>query len=167
MNILEFAQKKEQFSIDLYTELAAKTKHEGLRGILLMLAEEEKRHYKLLLDIAREMPVEILEAPAVLRDASNVFRKMKKGASQFVFPGNEVELYAKAREYEKESAEFYLQKAREVTDEGQRGVFNRLADEEQKHFVLLDSICDFVSRPLSYLEDAEFTHLEDYGEEAF
>ncbi|HSV27601.1 MAG TPA: ferritin family protein [Sedimentisphaerales bacterium] len=167
MNIMEFAQKKERFSIELYTELAAKTKHEGLRNIMLMLAEEEKQHNRLLLDVAREMPAGIQESPAALRGASNVFRQMKKSAAQFVFPGHEVELYSKARGHEKESIEFYLQKARELPDDGHRGVFSRLADEEQKHFILLDSICDFVSRPLSYLENAEFTHLDGYGEDAF
>jgi rubrerythrin len=167
MNILEFAKKKEQFSIDLYTELAGQSDNEGLKGIFLMLAEEEKKHYKLLSDMAREMPVEVLQSPPVLKNASSVFRKMKQDASKFVFPGSEAELYRKARQYEQESSEFYLQKAREVTEPGQRAAFKRLGDEEQRHFVLLDSICDFVSRPLSYLEDAEFSHLEDYVEESF
>ncbi len=167
MNILEFAKKKEQFSIDLYSELAEKTKHEGLKGILLMLIEEEKKHYRLLSEIALEMPVQMLQSLPVLKNASSMFRKMKQGASKFTFPGSEVELYEKARQYEQESSEFYLQKALDVTEPEQRAVFKRLADEEQKHFVLLDSICDFVSRPMSYLEDAEFTHLENYGEESF
>jgi len=166
MNILDFAKKKEQFSIDLYTELAGKMENGGLKSIFLMLADEEKAHYRILSDIAREMPVEMLHSPPVLKNASEIFRKMKQNATNFVIPGSEVELYKKARQYEQESSEFYLAEALKMTDEERKAVFKRLADEEQKHFVLLDSICDFVSRPLSYLEDAEFTHLEDYGEEA-
>jgi rubrerythrin len=166
MNILELAKKKEQFSMDLYTELAGKTHSDGLRGIFTMLAEEEKKHYRIVADMAREIPAGALETP-VLKKASGIFKKMQQGARQSVFPGSELELYEKAGRHEKESRDFYLQRASETKDELQKSVFKRLAAEEQKHLVLLDNICDFVSRPLSYLEDAEFVHLENYTEEPF
>jgi hypothetical protein len=166
MNILELAKKKEQFSIDLYAAMASKTQNEGLKGILTMLIEEEKKHYKIISDLAKEIPAGMLDTP-VLKNASDIFKKMTQGAMQFIFGDSELELYEKAGHYEKESMEFYLQKASETTDELQKQVFKRLAAEEQKHLVLLDNICDFVSRPLSYLEDAEFVHLENYTEEPF
>ena len=166
MNIMEFAKKKEQFSIDLYTELAGKTADTGLKNILLMLIEEEKKHYKIVSEMAKDMPVEVLRTP-VLKDATSVFKKMKKSAGTFVFPASELELYKKARQYEQESWEFYRKKAEEVTQPAQKEALRRLADEEQKHYVLLDNICDYVSRPQSYLENAEFTHLENYTEEPF
>jgi hypothetical protein len=37
-----------------------------------------------------------------------------------------------------------------------------VAGEEHKHYLLLERIIDFVSRPEQWLEDAEFYHLEDY-----
>ena len=164
MNILEFAKKKEQFSIDLYMDLARKTKDDGLKNIFAMLAEEERKHCKIVSDMVKEMPVAVLETP-MLKNALMVFRKMKKRASHFVFPDSEMELYAKARQSEEESRQFYQEKAKEMTEPKQKRVFKKLADEEQKHFVLLDNICDFVSRPLHYLENAEFTHLENYMED--
>jgi rubrerythrin len=166
MNILDFAKKKEQFSIDLYTGLAGKTQNEGLKNIFMMLVEEEKKHYRIVSDMAKEIPAGLLDTP-VLKNASSIFKKMQQGAGQFIFPDSEIELYEKAGHYEKESRDFYLQKASETTDALQKQVFKRLAAEEQKHFVLLDNICDFVSRPLSYLEDAQFVHLENYTEEPF
>ena len=68
----------------------------------------------------------------------------------------------KAQDIEKESREFYLQKADEVQDHCQKGIFRKLAEEENKHYFLLDNIIEFVSRPEQWLENAEFHHLEDY-----
>jgi rubrerythrin len=166
MKILEFAKKKEQFSIDLYTDLAGKARYQGLKNIFTMLAEEERRHYQLISDMAREAPTQ-MHAEPVLKHASSVFSKMQKGAVGLAFGDNEAELYKTARQYEQESRMFYLERATEAADERQKETFRKLAGEEQRHFVLLDSICDFVMRPLSYLEDAEFVHLENYTEEPF
>jgi rubrerythrin len=166
MNILEFARKKEQFSIDLYQQLAERTKDEGLRNIFTMLSGEEKRHYQIISDLMKNVPVDVLVSP-VLKDASTTFRKMKQGATHYVFGDSELEVYKKACGYEEESRQFYLAKAGEVTEPRQKEVLTQLADEEQKHFVLLDSICDFVAQPLSYLENAEFVNLENYVKEPF
>jgi rubrerythrin len=166
MKILEFAKKKEQFSMDLYAELAEKTKDEGLRNIFTMLKEEERKHLKAICDMMENSIAETLDSP-MLRHASSVFRKMKQGASHFVFPDSEMEVYKKARQAEEESRAFYLESARQATDPRHKELFTNLASEENKHFVLLDSICDFVEQPMSYLENAEFVNLEDYVKEPF
>jgi rubrerythrin len=166
MNILEYAKKKEQFSIDLYSDLAEKTRDEGLRNIFTMLTEEEEKHYKVVCEMAKNAPAKVLESP-MLKHAASVFKKMKKEAANFVFPDSELEVYKKARHYEEESRQFYLDSAREATEPKQKDMLTRLAGEEQKHFVLLDNICDFVEQPMSYLENAEFTNLENYVKEPF
>ena len=51
---------------------------------------------------------------------------------------------------------FRLKKGEEITDDYQRGFFKRIADEDKKHYFLLTNIIDFVSRPESWLENAEF-----------
>jgi rubrerythrin len=55
-----------------------------------------------------------------------------------------------------------MEKANEVTEEYQKEIFQRLADEEKKHYFLLENIIEFVSRPETWLENAEFYHLEEY-----
>lgn len=37
-----------------------------------------------------------------------------------------------------------------------------MAGEEKRHFFILENIIDFVSRPQSWLENAEFNKLEEY-----
>lgn len=40
-------------------------------------------------------------------------------------------------------------------DQTQKPVFLKIADEEQKHFTVLESIIDMVSRPQTWLENRE------------
>jgi rubrerythrin len=63
---------------------------------------------------------------------------------------------------EKQSEDFYLDRADQAKDTEQKQLFRRLASEEKKHCYLLENIVDFVSRPRSWLENAEFLHLDDY-----
>jgi rubrerythrin len=78
-----------------------------------------------------------------------------------------VDLYRKARDIEAESKRYYLQKAEEAQDNHQKEAFKKLAEEENKHLVLIQGLCDFVSMPETYLENAEFSHFDDYVEGEF
>jgi len=49
-----------------------------------------------------------------------------------------------------------------VQIESQRKIFLKLAGEEKKHVFLLANLVEFVSRPETWIENAEFNHLDDY-----
>ena len=98
----------------------------------------------------------------VLADAKAVFQKMHEGGEKFSFDISEVELYEKAKQMEEESISFYSQKAEEVEDENKKKIFNKLVEEEKKHYNLIDNIREFVNKPNQWLEDAEWYHLENY-----
>ena len=98
----------------------------------------------------------------MLTDAKNIFVQLKECGESFDFDIQQTELYRKAQDIEKESRDFYMEKANEVTEEHQKEIFLRLADEEGKHYFLLDNIIEFVSRPAYWLENSEFCHLEEY-----
>ena len=160
MNIFEFAMEKEKFSEDYYRQLAAKVNNKGLATIFNMLAGEEARHYKIVSDMKKDIAPDLAETN-VLSDAKDVFAKMRESTQSFNFKTSEIELYKKALRIEQQSQDFYLEKADEVT-EAQKEIFLELADEEKRHYFLLENIIDFVSRPEKWLENAEFYHLEEY-----
>jgi len=166
MDIFEFAMEKEKFSENYYRELAGKTSNKGLKNIFSMLADEEVKHYKVVQQMRKKIPTGIADTP-VLANAKQVFEKMRESTEKFNFDISELQLYQKARDIEQESRQFYLEKADQVEDACQKGIFKKLVDEEQKHFILLDNICDFVAKPESFLENAEFYHLDDYVEGVF
>jgi rubrerythrin len=159
MNIFEFAKKMESDGEGYYRELAGRVGNEGLRNILNMLADDEVKHIRIVESMARAEKAEMTET-TVLDDAKNVFEKMK--GRPFDTNIGQVDLYQKARDLERQSVEFYTAKSAEVDSAHHRELFQKIAEEERKHYFLLENIMNFVNRPASWIEDAEFNHLEDY-----
>jgi rubrerythrin len=166
MDVFEFAMQKEQYSEQYYRDLAARTNQTGLRNILTMLADEEAKHYRAVERMRTEAPKQITDTP-VLANARDVFEKMRGSAEKFNFDISEADLYRKACDAEEASRKFYLERAEEAEDPAQKEVFRKLAAEEQKHYLIVDSIRSFVARPETFLENAEMYHYEDYVEGEF
>jgi rubrerythrin len=164
MDIFEFAMEKEKFSEEYYRDLAQRADHEGLRNILNMLADEEARHYHTVEQMRTETPAKVPEVP-VLIHARQVFEKMRTSPKKFNFQTNEADLYRKACQIEEQSKKFYLEKAGEVEDPAQQRIFRLLAREEDKHLYLMEALYRFVSRPETFLENAEMYHFDDYVDE--
>lgn len=166
MDIFEFAMEKEKYSEHFYRELAERTDSEGLKNILNMLAAEEVKHYETVQAMQTQTVGQVTTTP-VLKRAEETFNKMQKGAETFDFEAGEVNLYRKACDIEKQSRQYYLEKADEVQDEGQKAIFKQLAEEENKHLALVQRLCDFVAKPETFLENAEMYHFDDYVEGQF
>ncbi len=160
MDIYEFAMKMEKDGESYYRELATKTANRGLKNILIMLADAEVVHYNLFKKMKEHVKTEV--APAtILSGVKNIFEKMREEKDTKVNMA-EVEWYRKAQGIEKTSRDFYLKEADEVKDTTQKETFLKIADEEKRHYLILERIIDFVSRPETWLENAEWYHMEDY-----
>lgn len=161
MDIFEFAMEKEKYSERFYRDLASRMSHTGLKNILTMLADEEAKHYRTVERMKTESPQEVTDTP-VLENAREVFEKMRGSAEKLDFHISEADLYRKACDIEEASRKFYLEKAQEARDPAHKQIFRKLAAEENKHYIIVDNIRSFVSRPETYLENAEFFHYDDY-----
>jgi len=161
MNIYDYALQMEKESENYYRQLAQKTNSKGLKTIFNMLGDEEAKHYGIVEEMKSKMPVKVSETD-VLSDAKEIFRQMADDIEKFDFGAQQLEYYRKAQEIERKSRNFYLQKADEVEDSIQKGIFRNLAEEEKKHFFLLQNIIDFVAMPKDWLENAEWYHLDEY-----
>jgi rubrerythrin len=164
MDIFEFALEKEKLAHEAYKNLAQIAPSDSLRGILTLLAEEELRHVDMVRALQQNQTVEI--PPTKLLDqAKEMFEKIYAARENIDLNISESELYQKARQIELEARDYYNAKAEETDNEGLKDILKRLAAEEQKHYVLVDNLCQFIDRPKSYLENAEFNHLDGYTEE--
>jgi rubrerythrin len=112
MNIFEFAMEKEKYSEDYYRQLAGKSNNKSLETVFNMLADEEAKHYKIVSDMKEDVAPDLAET-AVLSDAKDVFAKMRESTQGFNFDVSQTELYRKAQKIEKQSQDFYLEKANE------------------------------------------------------
>jgi len=160
MDIFDFAMQMEKEGEALYRRLADACGDRGLAGILATLADEEAAHQRVIAEMRHGAPT--VAPTTVLRDAANVFRRMKQSGQAFRLDVRQVDMYRKALDIENRSEAFYREKAEQVAQETQRDVFLRLAAEERKHAVLMDNIVELVSRPDTWLENAEWHHLEEY-----
>ena len=50
----------------------------------------------------------------------------------------------------------------QVESSAQKALFEKLAEEEKKHYRLMSNLVDFVASPKTWLEDARFTRLDEY-----
>ena len=160
MNIFDYALKMEKDGENFYREIAAKTNNKGIQMILIMLADEEVKHYQAI-ESMRQNKYQMAET-TVLDDARNIFVEMKDQKQEFDPDKEQVKLYEKAQEIEKKSQQFYYEKSGQIDIDDQKKLFVRLAKEEEKHYFLLENIIEFVSRPKQWLENAEWYHLEEY-----
>ena len=160
MDIFDYALKMEKDGETFYREIAQKTSSKGLKKILTMLADEEVKHYQAIENMRQDNCQ--MTKTTVLDAAKNIFIEMKDSGEKFEPDQEQIQLYARAQAIEKESQQFYQEKASQADKENQKELFERFAKEEEKHYFLLENIIEFISRPGEWLENAEWYHLEQY-----
>ena len=164
MNIYDYAIQMEKDGEAYYRELGQKSNHEGLNRIFTLLANEEVSHYTILEEMKSVNPGAVLSEKEkdVLKNATNIFAEMKDKIGEMDFDLPQADFYRKALETEEKSIEYYLEMSEKVESDEYKAIFKKLAAEEKKHKFLMEYLVDFISRPVSWLEDAEFNHLTEY-----
>ena len=162
MEFIEFALEMEARTIKSYQELAEKCQsHEGVKNILLMLADNHEKHKETLVDMQSRESVEMEETEA-FREARRVFSNMQEDRNPFSCDIDQVKLYEEARDLVQKKLQFYLDTLENIENEESRALIKKMAEEEKKQAVVLDNIIEMVRRPETWLEDAEFHHLDEY-----
>jgi len=166
MDIFDFAMQMEKDGQAYYEKMAEQAENQVLKSILMNLAQDEVKHYNIFkkfkegdLSGIDDMESSTMET---LRNAKNVFQKLSASKPDMTFPADIVGAWKEAQEIEKKSEDFYRMKAEEVDNEGVKKTVLRIADEEHKHWVLIENVLEFLDRPNHWLEDAEWNHLDEY-----
>jgi rubrerythrin len=160
VDIFEYAMQMEKDGENYYRRLAESTDSKGIKTIFTMLADEEVKHFNIIKNIKSQTSQQVSES-AILHDTRNIFTELKQSGQRWDLDVEQKELYKKARDIEEKSRKFYFEKAQLVGEE-QKQIFLKLAEEERKHYLLLENILQLVARPESWLENAEFYHSEEY-----
>lgn len=161
MNIFDYAMQMEKDGEAYYRQLAGKCHIQGLKKILNMLADDEVGHYNTFEKLKKGIDAEV-PGSMVLENAKNLFQDIKETETGFDFDVSEIELYNKAIEIEKKSEDFYREKANEAEQPGLKFILLNIAEDEKKHRFLLKNTVEFLSRPKTWIENAEFNHLDEY-----
>jgi len=163
MNPFEHAMKMEQDGRAFYLEHAEKTDDPALKRVLKELADDELKHYNLFKAMRDREKAEYREAEktTIVRTVKNVFEQLRTQNQNFAFPDEAKNVWEQAREVEKKSEAFYREKANEMADADQKRIWNRIADEEHRHWNTIENVIQFLARPKQWLEDAEWNSLEE------
>ena len=163
MNVFEFCMQMETDGRNFYLEHAGKAELPALKNILLNLADDELKHYNLFKALRDGARAEYKDAEQtrILPNTRNVFQEIADEETGFSFPADARDAWVKARDVEKKSEDFYRAEAAKCADPNQKKVLNSIADEEHKHWVALQHVIEFLDRPQSFIEDAEWGGLEE------
>jgi len=154
--------KLEKESEDYYKKKMSETDDVGLQTILKMLVDEEVKHFNIVEQMMKTDSCPECAETHILKNAKDIFMKIKGKKLAFNFNSAQADFYRSAQEFEEKSYKNYLKMSNEVEGEAQKNLLLKLAEEEKKHMFLLENLVEFVSRPETWIENAEFNHLDEY-----
>jgi rubrerythrin len=163
MNVFEHAMKMEEDGRAFYLEHAGKVSEPALKRILQELADDEQKHYNLFKAMNEQHKAVYgkSDMTEIFSTARNVFEELRDQNRDFSFAKDAGKAWVVASDVEKKSEAFYREKAREMKDEKQKQIWNAIADEEHRHWNIIEHVIQFLDRPKQWLADAEWTSLED------
>lgn len=164
MNVFEHAMKMEEDGRNYYLDHARETKIPVLRRILEELAQDELRHYDLFKKMRDNQKTGGSETfgTEIIATTKNVFDILRADAAAVSTSDlGPVSIWEHARQIEKEAEAFYRQQATEVDNDDQKQALIKIADEEHRHYVALDSVIKFLNEPQQWLEDAEWNSFDE------
>lgn len=161
MNIIDYALQTEKDGEAYYRAMAAEADDLGVKKIFEILADAEAEHYRIFLQLKENKTVTKSEAKHISK-IKTLFSEMKQKGGQRTLSDEQVDAYIKARDIERQSQDTYKQKAEEVTDPEQKALCLKIAEEEGKHYIIMDNLVELLQRPTTWLEDAEWRNMEDY-----
>jgi len=161
MDVFDFALNMEKDAKQLYEKLAGKTTHPGLKKIFTDLAADEQKHYEIFL-ILREEKAAFMADSKALEGAKNIFEGMLREKEALPSIEGDLEGYRYAMSIEAKSFRFYEEAAEREQSENVRSLLLRIAEEERKHFSIVQNVYDFVNAPNQYLAWREFSNIEEF-----
>jgi len=160
MDQMKFALQMERQGFDYYSKAAQKAANPAAQRMLLSLADDEKKHEKIILELMDGKIANIDTPP--LKGVKNVFQQLVDQNKSFAAEDDLIKVCKEAAQVEKKSAELYQQLADQTDNPQQKDIWLTIKKEEEKHLRLLTLTFDYVDEPNMVLENAEFLF---YGHE--
>ena len=161
MNIFDFALKMELDGKAYYEKLAAETTNAGLKSIFTGLAADEEKHYDIILAIKTGTDLKMADS-TVLEKAKNLFEELRADKDIGGILKKSLDGYQHARKIEADSVKLYEDMAKKEDNPDTVQLLLRIANEEKKHFNILDNLYDYVLAPQNFLAWAEFSNLKEF-----
>ena len=160
MNIIDFAMKMELDGKAYYEKLAAEAAGAGLKTIFTRLAADEQKHYDTMQALKSGVSG-VMADSTVLEEAKNLFADLTGDKSIAGSLKISLNGYEHARKTEADSVRFYEDAAGKESNPDTAKLLLRIANEEKKHYNVMDNLYDFTLAPEYYLAWGEFSNLKE------
>ncbi|HJV66248.1 MAG TPA: ferritin family protein [Geomonas sp.] len=161
MNVFDFAMKMELQGKACYENLAASTKVPGFRTIFTALAADEQKHYDIFRELKAGGTFQAAESRAV-EHARSVFDELISARERMDKELHEdLEAYKVGLKMEADSIKLYEEMAKREANPDTVQLYLAIANEEKKHYNIIENVCDFLLRPKYFLEWREFSNLHE------
>lgn len=162
MNPMETALELEERSRQLYLNLAQRClTHEGIKKILLMLAADHEQHAQAFSAMKKKAASPSIKTQA-FKSAKKIFTDMQNKQDTFSCDIDQLHLYEEAKKEIEKKAQFYGDMLKAMSSDENKTLLTKIIKEEEKQILFLDNIIQMVNRPNTWIEDAEFNHLDEY-----
>jgi len=159
MKIFDMAIDLELNGEQFYRSLAEDSKSAGLKSVFNMLADDETKHKKIFEQMQESDEAE-MDDTKIIQESNSIFKGLKK--DDFINEKKQAEVYKKALELEQKSIIYYKELIDLAGNEKSKEALQKVIGEEEKHSRLLEFLIEYVSRPDTWVEDAEFYLKENY-----
>lgn len=161
MNVFDFAMEMELDGKAHYEKLAVVTSNVGLKNIFVMLAADEQKHYEAI-QAMKTGGYGAMASSTVLDEARNVFQEL---INERTLPGSlhkDLDGYRYAMHVEADSVKLYEDMAKKENSVECVQLLLKIANEEIKHYNIMENLYDFVLAPQNFLEWGEFSNLKEF-----
>ena len=145
-----------------YLKLAAGTSISGLKTIFTMLAEDEQKHYDVIQTLKDFAVADNMADSTALEKAQNIFAELITDKNTITTMSDDLDGYIHAMKIEADSVRFYENVAEKEKDEKTRKILLQIAEEEKKHYNIVENIYEFVLKPKYFLAWGEFSNLKEF-----
>jgi rubrerythrin len=154
MDLFEFSIQMEKDAEALYRKMAENAPVEGVKKVLLMLAEDEVKHRVAIEQLQKKLDVPAQKGVAL--DIKTVFEDLKEDENITSMSTDTIDDYRKAVEIEKRGMAFYKEKFEEADDPTSKKLFEALMKQESYHLRTCENLLDMIQKPEWWVENAEF-----------
>jgi rubrerythrin len=160
-SIWKLAKAMEKEGKAYYEKLSRSAKNPEIASIFSFLAKEEAIHLKTFEKFEKGFKVALRSESNPTVKAVKLFGKMAAKSKIADEKESAIKAYKEALSMEKQAVKYYSGMIKQ-SNPIQKSALTLIIKEEKKHVVLMEALIDFVRKPEAWLENAEFTHLEEY-----
>jgi len=162
MKFTETAIEMEELTQNYYIDLAEKcAANEGLKSILKMLAKDHEQHMVKFKQMSEHESTEFKNT-AAYETTIDFFRNLQKDKETFSCDIDQLNMYNKALDLVGKKLVFYNKCVSDLENKANQVILKEIIKEENQHRFVLHNIIEMISRPMEWIENAEFNHLDKY-----